>query len=75
LNGKGTGMNRTGVAIGVFCIILGSALALALLADLVISIFSDHFMPWWLWLAGVLGVGVLGIVAGSLLALNRKDQD
>jgi hypothetical protein len=75
LNGKETGMNRTGVAVGVFCLILASALALALLIELVISIFSGHFLPWWFWLLGLLGVGVLGIVAGSLLALNRTDQD
>jgi hypothetical protein len=53
--------------------ILASGLALALGIDLVVSIFRGHFSPWWFWLTGVLAVGVLGIIAGILISLNRKD--
>jgi hypothetical protein len=66
-------MNRAAAAIGVFCMILASGLALALGIDLVVSIFRGHFSPWWFWLTGVLAVGVLGIIAGILISLNRKD--
>ena len=66
-------MNRAAVAIGVFCLILASALALILAGNLVISIFQKHFWPWWFWLTGVLMVGVLGIIAGSLIGFNREE--
>jgi hypothetical protein len=57
----------------VFCLILASALALILAVDFVVSIIHQHFWPWWIWLAGVLAVGVLGIIAGTLIGFNREE--
>jgi len=66
-------MNRAAAAAGVFCLTMASLLALALIANLVASVLRGYFSPWWFWLTGTLAVGVLGIIAGSLMAFNRSE--
>lgn len=61
------GLTELRQAAAVLCIVVGSFIAIALAAHLVISISHKSYDPWWFWLAGVLVMGVLGIVAGILL--------
>ena len=64
-------MKRAGA---VLCIVFGSVVAIALALDLLVSILHrKSFSPWWFWLTGTLAVGILGIVAGSLIAFNRSE--
>ncbi len=60
-------------AIAVLCIAVASLTSIALVVDLVISIAQRRYAPWWFWMGGVLGVGVLAVIAGILLGRERGD--
>src|SRR5205823_14625191 len=67
----GGGAPRLKQAIAVLCIAVASLTTIALVVDLVISILQGSYAPWWFWTGGVLGVGVLAIIAGILLGRER----
>ena len=60
-------------AIAVLCIAVASLTSIALVVDLVISIAQRSYAPWSFWTGGVLGVGVLAVIAGILLDRERGD--
>jgi uncharacterized membrane protein YdcZ (DUF606 family) len=67
------GAPRLKQAIAVLCIAVASLTSIALVVDLVISIAQRSYAPWWFWTGGVLGVGVLAVIAGILLGRERGD--
>lgn len=60
--------------VGILCIVLDLLLGAGLAIYLIVSISHRDFSPWWVWPAGVLTIGVLGIAAGVLLRVNRKGE-
>jgi polyferredoxin len=70
---EGVEMRRVASAIAVLCIVLGSLIAIALVVKFVGALLRGDFSPWWMWLVGILAVGILGIAAGSLLSAERKE--
>src|SRR5436305_734193 len=68
-------MNRAAAAVGVFCLIMASFVALGLVAEFIASVVRGHFSPWWFWLAGTLADGVLSNRRPRSVARSAGSRD